>query len=152
MKLKQLLILATIVLSLLGLLDAGYLTYEKLSGGLPPCGAGFDCGEVLSSEFSHIGPIPVSALGMMYYMTVLVIASTWLLEIKPPLSITWQYQLLVLSSIGLGVSMLLVAIMAWVLESWCFYCLISAAISTLLFILHSMFNILEQTQHSRKAA
>ncbi|MBP7842566.1 hypothetical protein KA017_01025, partial [Candidatus Woesebacteria bacterium] len=57
-----------IIFSLVGIADASYITYEKFSGVVPDCGPGFDCGAVLNSKWSSIGPIPLSLLGLAYYL------------------------------------------------------------------------------------
>lgn len=131
---KTLLSLTLVVLSLIGLSDASYLTYEKMMGKLPTCGGGFDCGQVLESSWAQIGPIPVSALGMGFYGTVLLLAGAHFLELKLHPRVTTLQLLLLLTSIGLATSIFLVGLMAFVIQAWCLFCLISAATSTLLFV------------------
>jgi uncharacterized membrane protein len=121
-----------IFLTVLGIADASYLTYEKFSGYIPPCGEGFDCGAVLSSPYAQIGPIPLSLLGVGYYLTALILVAGSLLEI-PQLNKSWL--LLLLTSTGFAFSIALVGLMAFVIESWCLYCLVSAGTSTALFFL-----------------
>lgn len=133
--------LSLVMLSIIGLADATYLTYEKLTGGSLVCGGGFDCGQVLTSPYSQIGPIPLSALGMMYYATVLVLASILVLQEKPSklsflsslVPVSTIEAITLLTSTGFAFSIILVGIMGFVLKAWCFYCLISAGTSTLLF-------------------
>lgn len=153
---KQFLTLALTVFSILGIFDAAYLTYEKLNGALPPCGGSFDCGTVLNSSFSMIGPLPLSVFGMGYYATVLLLSSVifmsdqelvWHvpnsnLKLTPTLALTG------LTSFGFAFSILLVGVMAFVLEAWCLFCLLSAGISTILFL--SCFALYEITAKARK--
>lgn len=130
---KTFLSLLLVVLSLLGIMDASYLTYEKLAGVLPPCGAGFDCGQVLNSQWASIGPIPLSALGLLFYATVFGLAVTHFLELKLA---GWSPLLLLkyLTVFGFLFSLYLVSLMAFIIQAWCLYCLISAVISSSLFV------------------
>jgi uncharacterized membrane protein len=127
---KQAIIMIMIFLSIVGIADSGYITYEKFSGAIPVCGEGFDCGSVLSSPYSQIGPIPLSLLGFGYYTTILLVMAGKLLEI-PAVKKTWP--VLALTSFGFAFSLFLIGLMAFVIEAWCLYCLISAGTSTLLF-------------------
>jgi uncharacterized membrane protein len=155
---KAFLTLALIVVALVGITDASYITYEKFAGVVPPCQPGYDCAGVLNSKWASVGPIPVSALGVLYYLSVLVVSISYYLEfdligkIKSafPKKISKQLQsnpvwknfdadhtLMALTSFGFAFSIFLVGLMAFVIQAWCFYCLISAASSSLLFLLGS---------------
>jgi dihydroorotate dehydrogenase len=144
--------LLLVILSLVGIADAGYITYEKYAGIVPPCGAGFDCGAVLNSRWASIGPVPVSVLGLLFYATVLTLASLHFLEleifsqkqkdvalkssasIKTYAHLSPIHLLACITIIGLIFSFFLLFLMAVVIKAWCLYCLISAATSILLFI------------------
>ncbi len=126
------------VLALLGVLDASYITYEKFSGVIPPCLPGFACAQVLQSPWASIGPVPLSLLGVLFYTTVLVVSSAVFLgfsQIKigeVPLSLTMLERLL--TRFGALFSLYLVSIMAFLIQGWCLWCLISACICALLFL------------------
>ena len=135
--------LLLVMLSIIGIADAGYITYEELQGVVPPCGAGFDCGAVLQSPYAHIGPVPLAALGLVFYIVILVLAvlhvtefklAAWLPRWRWLAGITALDLLAVLSGAGLLFSAYLVTLMAVVIEAWCKYCLISAGTSTLIFL------------------
>ena len=51
------------LLSLVGLADAIYLTIEHLTGQSLRCTIISGCSEVLSSSYSHIGSVPLAAIG-----------------------------------------------------------------------------------------
>src|SRR5476651_2042127 len=58
------------LISLLGVIDAAYLTYEHYSGVIPPCGVGGffnDCGKVLTSVYATPFGIPLALLGFFFY-------------------------------------------------------------------------------------
>lgn len=150
--LKLLMSLLFIVLSVVGIADAAYLTYEKYTGATVACGGGFDCGTVLSSQWASLGPVPISVLGLLYYISIFVFSILHFLEIDlttitrrvvktlklsqlRPVCWTMPAEfILVLSTLGFLFSLALVFLMAFVIKAWCLFCLLSAATSTLLFI------------------
>lgn len=142
---QALIALVLIVLSLLGMADAGFITYEELNNIVPPCGNGFNCEAVLTSKYAHIGPLPISAVGLLYYTVMLVLAILNYLDFDlQKISflkrnsflkrITVADLMLILSVGGFIFSIYLVSLMAFIIHAWCKYCLLSALSSTLLFI------------------
>ncbi len=147
---KTILALLLVVLSLIGIADASYITYEKITGGVVGCGQGFDCGTVLNSPYAQVGPIPLSVIGVVFYSIFLLLAGLNFLEIDPKLfpvlrkrDIGWEKVLLLLGSVAFLFSILLVFLMGVVIQAWCLFCLISAGTSSLLF-LTSLFLFLSQ--------
>jgi uncharacterized membrane protein len=69
--------LAAAALAAVGIVVAGYLTWTKLSGGLPVCGPLAGCDTVAQSEYSELLGIPVSLLGMGFSGVVLLLAAAW---------------------------------------------------------------------------
>lgn len=134
--------LLVIVLSIIGLADAGYLSYQRAAGIIPPCTAGFECDTVLRSPYANIGPIPISVLGLGYYGVVFGLAVLVYLEKPLPnflgflrrAGATSTDLLRAVTSFGLGFSIYLITLMAVIIDAWCTYCLISAIICFLLFI------------------
>jgi uncharacterized membrane protein len=114
----------------IGLIDALYLTVKHLNGEMVKCTVTSGCDEVLSSSYASIAGIPLSYLGLGAYATV--------------------FSLGVLASFGysaaarllspLIVAMLLMTcwliyVQAAILEHFCQYCLISAAVTISIAIL-----------------
>ncbi len=149
---KTVLSLLLVIVSILGIADAGYITYEKYIMGItPPCGVGFDCGAVLDSPWARIGPVPLSAIGVFFYTTVFLISILHFMEIEisqvirkfanalklselnPVRFISTVEALQILTTIGALFSMYLVFVMAVAIGEWCKYCLISAGTSSALF-------------------
>ena len=63
----------SIVLALLGFLITAYLTMQSLtSDTVAGCGGDSSCVEVLTSRWASLGPIPVSLLGLLTYLAVLL--------------------------------------------------------------------------------
>ena len=149
---KQLLSMLLIFLALVGIADAGFITYEKIIGVVPPCGNGLDCGAVLNSPWASIGPIPLAAIGVVFYSWVLFLAILNLLEysIQPIIhrvsnqlklkknhifrQLTLMELLMATTIFGACFSAYLVFIMAVPIGAWCRYCLLSAATCASLFI------------------
>ena len=138
---KIFLSLFIIVLSLVGLIDAGYLSFQRAAGIIPPCIPGFQCETVLRSPYANIGPIPLSVLGLVYYGIVFVLAVLVYLE-KPLPSFLGRLRragasasdiLRAVTIFGLFFSIYLLTLMAFIISAWCTYCLISALTCLLLF-------------------
>ena len=60
-----------IVLSVVGLGVASYLTYVHYSGIQPVCTAGGSCIKVQTSEWSRLAGIPVALIGLIGYIIIL---------------------------------------------------------------------------------
>jgi dihydroorotate dehydrogenase subfamily 2 len=128
-----------IVLALLGIIDAGYLTYEHYSYAIPPCTTNIfiDCGKVLRSSYSEVFGIPLALLGLIYYATI---SGLMLLIIKNNKKLfkrkqLFKYGVLVFSSFGFLFSAYLVYLQLIVIGSICLYCMASAIISTSIFVI-----------------
>jgi uncharacterized membrane protein len=60
-----------IVLTLLGLVVAGYVTYVHYSGIKPACTAGESCTKVQTSRYSELAGVPVALIGLIGYVAIL---------------------------------------------------------------------------------
>lgn len=124
----RLLAAATAALSLLGVADALYLTVEHLSGRSVRCMVVSGCDEVLASRYATVaGAVPLAALGVLAYFTVFSLATL----------IAFGYErlrapLLLLVVMMLAASLWLVYLQAFVIKAFCFYCLFSATLTTVL--------------------
>ena len=73
---------ASLAIALLGLAVSSYLTVEHYtSSSLLACpeSATINCQKVTTSSWSHVGPIPVAVLGVVFFavMTVLCLPQLW---------------------------------------------------------------------------
>lgn len=123
-----------LVLAFVGLLNAGYLLWKHYRHRNQPmiCPLTHDCSKVTESSYAHLLPIRNEVLGTVFYVMVLFgIIGT----IVFPALQKWGYVLLSIA-IGSGVifSGILVYIQAQVIKNYCFYCLVSALITLLLFV------------------
>ncbi|CAN5232201.1 vitamin K epoxide reductase family protein [soil metagenome] len=134
---KILVILAAF--AFLGLLDASYLTYEHYSNEIPPCSTNIlsaDCGKVLTSEYAKIFNIPVSVLGIGYYLLLLTFIFAVFRKNKKALK-----PLFFVSLTGLAMSLYFVYLQLVIINAICLYCMISATLSISIFALTSYYVI-----------
>lgn len=121
-----------ILLMLFGIFDTSYLVYEHFSNVMPPCsinGLFSDCGKVLRSEYSLLFGIPLSLLGLFYYLLLFfsfigyrVKHQAWILRLT-----------FLISTFGAIFSTYLMYLQFFVLRSLCVYCTFSAAVSISIF-------------------
>src|SRR5271154_5028883 len=60
-----------LVLTLLGLAVASYVTYVHYAGIKPACTAGESCTKVQTSSYSELGGVPVALIGLLGYVAIL---------------------------------------------------------------------------------
>jgi uncharacterized membrane protein len=116
--------LAAIVLALIGLGVAGYLTYVHYEGIHPVCGLGGDCEKVQASEWSKLAGVPVALLGLIGYAVIFV-----------SLFVPGEEALIagaLTSLIGFGFSAYLTYRELFTIDAICQWCVASAIIMTLL--------------------
>ena len=122
------------ILALLGLLVSLYMLAHALglAAGTLMCGLG-DCEKVQDSPYAWIGPAPVSGLGVVGYLALLLVA---LLGLHPPFQQSRAVPLILLggSVVGVGFSAYLTYLEAFVIQAWCQWCVASAVIMVLLFL------------------
>lgn len=122
-----------IILSLIGLIDAIYLTYEHYSNFIPPCGTSIfvDCGKVLQSSYSVVLGLPLALLGLFHYAMMIVLI-VLVFAFKNKIA---RYLFVFEAAFGFIASLYLVFLQLIVIRSICLYCMASAITSTALFIL-----------------
>ena len=106
-----------------GLIDSAYLTIKHLQGSYIRCGD--ECSAVLGSKYAEgVAGIPLAGFGAMAYFTVLVAA---LLAARG--SAAGRLLLTIIVPAMALISVWLVFLQAFVIHSFCKYCLASAAAS-----------------------
>lgn len=145
MKFLRILFLTLIVM---GLTDASYLTWEHYSQTIPPCSTSIfvDCGRVLDSPYAVVFGIPLALLGGLHYAIMLVIAIAVFLTSKS----LFQRLLFLSTAAGILVSIYLVYLQLAVIGAICLYCMASAVISLLLYILARVIFAHEYTEFQLK--
>lgn len=126
--------MAIAVLALIGLLIAAYLALYKLGYlGVIQCTVG-GCETVQSSQYALFLGVPVAVWGVGAYLTLLILAA---LGVQP----RWVYEKWVALAIfgvaatGVIFSAYLTYLEAAVIQAWCQWCVVSAVIITLIFLL-----------------
>ena len=106
-----------------GLIDSGYLTIKHLQGSYIRCGDA--CSAVLGSKYAEgVAGIPLAGFGAMAYITVLVAA---LFTARG--SAAGRLFLTIIAPAMALISVWLIYLQAFVIHSFCMYCLASAAAS-----------------------
>ena len=133
---------AIIIISILGALDSIYLLVYKLTGNSQMCLGNGGCHDVNFSSYSEIYGIPISVFGLAAY---LVIAGIVLLESRLRLA-KENGPLLVfgMSLAGVAFSAYLTYLELYVIHAVCPFCVASAIIITLIFIL-AIIRLIKQT-------
>jgi uncharacterized membrane protein len=122
--------LISALLSLIGLADALYLTVQHLTGQSLRCTIISGCSEVLSSPYAQIGSVPLAAVGAFAYFTV------FSLSILAAFKFRFARPLLMALVAGMFLMTLwLLYLQAFVIRHFCQYCLLSAAVTTVLTVL-----------------
>ena len=132
------------ILACLGVLDATYLLVYKLTNNNVMCLGSGGCHDVNFSSYSEIGGIPVSVFGIVSF---LIIACILLMEKR--LKIVEEYGPLSIFGISLA-GVAFTAYLTWleiyVIHAICPFCVASAVIITLIFILAAI-RLVKQTAH-----
>jgi len=118
---------AAIVLALIGLGIASYLTYVHYEGIHPVCGLGGNCEKVQSSEWSKLAGIPVAVLGLIGYAVILV-----------SLLVPGEEALIagaLTALVGFGFSAYLTYRELFTIDAICPWCVASAVVMTLLAVI-----------------
>jgi uncharacterized membrane protein len=116
---------AALVLSVLGIGVAGYLTLVHVTGLEPLCASGGGgCERVQSSEQSELAGVPVALLGLLAYVVLLATTLAGGEAARALAALT--------ALVGFGFSAWLTYQSIAVIEATCQWCLVSAALMTLL--------------------
>lgn len=133
--------LASIVLAILGAVDALYLWVLKYTQREAMCIGSYGCVTVSNSPYSQIGNIPVAALGLFAYM---VIATILCLESRSTLVARYgPLGVFGLTLIGVIFSAYLTYLELYVIHAVCPFCVVSAVLMMLIFIL-SLVRLVQQ--------
>lgn len=112
------------VVALIGLGDAIYLTVHHLTGEQVPCSIVAGCEMVLTSEYATIAGIPLAAFGAIAYFVAFSLAI---------LTVFGNFKAWFLFGIQVTLMSLftlwLLYLQAFVIEAFCQFCLLSAAVT-----------------------
>jgi uncharacterized membrane protein len=119
--------IAILVLALIGIGVAGYLTYTHYAKIKVICGSNGGCETVQSSVYSKLAGVPVAVLGLAGYIGIL-----FSLMIRSELGRAAGFGI---ALIGFLFSMYLTYREAFTIHAYCYWCLSSALLMTLLVVL-----------------
>ena len=120
-----------LAVSLIGFVDATYLTIQHYRGASLDCYVLRDCEEVTTSQYATIGSVPIALLGAIYYLSIILFSAAYL-DTKRSRLLTI---ISILTLLGFLVSVILVYLQIFVIRALCSYCILSALASTLLFVM-----------------
>lgn len=128
---------ASVGLSGLGIYVSGYLVTKRFTGGSLACTRWAQCDVVNNSVYSQLYGVPVSVIGLAGYLLLLALALAALGTAGRT-----QHRILLLSlplSLGgVGFSAYLTYLEIYVIEALCAWCVASAVIITLLFVISGL--------------
>lgn len=118
-----------IVLALIGFADASFLLAKRISGTPIPCFITSGCDTVSKSPYSVLFGVPLSALGMIFYLCIGILAilymdtkNLFIAKIIP-----------IAGTLGFISSIYFIYIQKFVIGAFCIYCILSALVSAALF-------------------
>ena len=121
---------AAALLALVGVGDSVYLTIQHLLGNTLRCTLTSGCSEVLGSPYASLAGVPLAAFGAVAYFTAFSLATLLAFGYTKARTL-----LTVLVAAMFSVTLWLLYLQAFVLQAFCQYCLLSAAVTTLLAII-----------------
>lgn len=121
-----------LALAVVGIADAAYDSYAIYMGQALWCPPPIDgCNTVASSPYARVLGVPLGYLGVVYYVGMTVIAG---LLVSAPLSRGLRSIALAYATVGVLASMTFFYIQLNYIHAFCIYCMISAALTVLLFV------------------
>lgn len=117
-----------------GLGVALYIYHTKKNHRDLVCPVGSDCNAVVNSRYSHFLGISVEYYGMVYYSLILIF---YVALIFMPQSIpdVLRSAIIMISGAAFLFSLYLLFVQAFILRQWCIWCLLSALLSIIIFII-----------------
>ncbi|OGM98028.1 MAG: hypothetical protein A2817_02040 [Candidatus Yanofskybacteria bacterium RIFCSPHIGHO2_01_FULL_39_8b] len=135
-----------LILSFIGVIISGYLTYVHYAGaelGYCHFNDTFDCDKVNKSIYAEFLGLPVALFGFLMYLVLFIYSFFLLGKLKLKLPADHLFYIRLLTGVGVLFTLYLISIEAFVLKAWCIFCLIH---SVLIFIIFTLLMI------ERKAA
>ena len=120
--------IAMIVLTLIGVCIASYVTYVHYAGIKPACTAGESCTKVQTSIYSELAGVPVALMGLIGYIAILA-------TLLAPETETTRLATLALTVGGFGFSAYLTYRELFSIRAICEWCVTSAIVMTILMLL-----------------
>lgn len=129
--------LAVAFSAICGFLIASYIFYKKSAHGTLVCPIGSNCDAVIHSPFSKFIGIRVEIIGLLYYGVVFMVYAYF---VSAPDFTDYRLSsaVLVASVMAFIFSIYLTLVQLFSLKQLCTWCLVSAGLSTLIFLFSLM--------------
>jgi len=137
MKRQLILRIIFVILALKGLAISGVLAYNYLNDTPVPCTVSIfsGCEVVQESKYAQIAGVPIPLFGLGFYLLILIdqlLLFNWH-RTRP----RWDKFVWGLAGLGFLFSLYLTSLEAFVIHAWCIWCVGSALITTIIFLLMS---------------
>ena len=126
------LIVSLVVLAFLGLINSSYIAYKRKTKQPLVCPINNGCNAVMESRWSRMFYIKNDTLGIIYYASLFIVSFS-LFSYNSHTILISKF-LLIINSLAFLFSLFLLYIQKYKIKSYCFYCLISALITHLVFL------------------
>ncbi len=121
-------------LGLIGFFVASHIYKEKRASRPLVCPLRFHCDSVVNSDYSKFFGISVEIFGMIYYFFIFL-SYLAIILFGSNISLFFLILLSFISIVAFIFSAYLVSVQAFILKIYCSWCLVSALISTIIFVL-----------------
>ncbi len=138
-------LIALFILSFLGMMDSAYLTLKHFTPTPVVCTIFHSCNAVLRSSYALWGGIPVAIFGLLYYVFLFILGLIAILPERRTKILQWVRGI---SVSGFLASLWFLYVQTFLLQAFCFWCLISASVSTALFLLSIIFFVFERANRN----
>ncbi len=131
---------AIFILGFCGFMVAKHIRRHKITGNFLICPIKFDCHTVIHSDYSRFFGVPVEIFGMIYYATISLSYFFFIFTPNIPNAIKTDLIafLISMSLIAFLFSVYLISVQIFILKKGCSWCIVSAFISALIFILTAL--------------
>lgn len=119
-----------------GIADSGYLVYRhRLALRHQPtfCPLDHDCNVVTESKWSSVLGIRNDSLGLAFFVGMLAAVLAMLSFAGGPMARGILFWMSVAGGVGTAYSLFLVVVQLFIIKDYCFYCLISAGLTIIVF-------------------
>ncbi len=140
---KRIGVVSILTLAFFGIADSAYLAEHSANGTPLICNIQnlSGCNIVAASQYSRVFGIPIAEFGVVFYSIVFVLAALELVIFDRLLRRILQ----ALALIGLVISIFSIIVQVFVINASCVYCLASAFITIIIFILASFIEPINKT-------
>ncbi len=127
------------VAALIGFADAAYLTVHHYTAVPVPCNVISGCETVLTSSYAEIAGVPLAAIGGAAYFAAFALA---VLAAFGDRRMWMVFGIHV--SLMMAVTLWLLYLQAFIINAFCQFCLISAAVTTTMFVIYIVSRIVRR--------